>query len=201
MSKTRARPLLSMAVLLAVTIALMLLSKNACAAGACDTEDFYPSEYYIDKYNWGSIDVIMADYKWDKKSKYFVQGNRLVFDYYRTVNCTNGADKDVYDYDRMYTSLPEPHRVDIEEYDPWNPKCWISPRSCNEEAEVGTNSPHKIEVGRWYYLDVYFRVKSSDYYGMRIEPEVEPVTTITPPPWEEWCELACYYTKAGSSGW
>jgi len=78
MSKTRARPLLSVAVLLAATVALVLLSKNACAAGTCDAEeDFYPSGRVIDKYNWGSTDVIAAYYKWDKKSKYFVQGNRL----------------------------------------------------------------------------------------------------------------------------
>jgi len=200
MPKTRARPLPSVAVLLAATIALMLLSKNACAAGTCDTEDFYPSERLIDKYHWGSTDVITAYYKWDKKSQYFVQGNRLVFDYFRTVSCTNGADKDVYDYDDMRTSLPPPPRVDIEENGKWGPLCWIVPSICNEEAEVGTDSPHQIEVGKWYYLAVYFKVKSSDYYGMRIEPEVEPITT-TPPPWEEWCELACYYTKAGSSGW
>jgi len=45
----------------------------------------------------------MGHYKWDKKPQYFVEENRPVFDYYRTLNRTNGADKDVYDYDDTRT--------------------------------------------------------------------------------------------------
>jgi hypothetical protein len=117
------------------------------------------------------------------------------------VSCDDGTDKDVYDFIRHYTDLPEPDRVDVEEWNPWNPLCYISPRSCNEEVEIGTKSPQNIETNKWYTVVAYFVVKKAEKYAMRIEPEVEPATTITPPPWEEWCQLACYDTTAGSGGW
>jgi len=117
------------------------------------------------------------------------------------VSCNDGTDKDVYDYVDYYTDLPLPDRVDPEEWNPWNPKCYISPRSCNEEVEIGTKSPQDIETNKWYAVVAFFVVKKAENYAMRIEPEVEPANTITPPPWEEWCLLACYNTKAGYSGW
>jgi len=43
------------------------------------------------------------------------------------------------------------------------------------------------KTGKWYYLTI---IKPSNCYDMRIEPEVKLGTTITPPPWEEWCEFA-----------
>lgn len=60
----------------------------------------------------------------------------LSFDYLRTVSCTDGTDKDVYDYIFMVTNLPDP-RVNIEEWNPWNPVCYIPVLKnafCNEEA-------------------------------------------------------------------
>jgi hypothetical protein len=190
------------------TAALMLLiatASHTCAAGACDTEDFYPSQYIHRKWSYvvgnQRIDAITTYNLWTSKSQYFRSGFYFSFDFYRTVSCNDGTDKDVYDYLFYRTSLPDPPREDVEEWNPWNPLCYISPRSCNEEVEIGTKSPQNIETNRWYYVDVYFVVKKAEKYAMRIEPEVEPATTITPPPWEEWCELACYDTKAGSSGW
>ncbi|MEM4591892.1 MAG: hypothetical protein QW196_00640 [Sulfolobales archaeon] len=146
--------------------------------------------------------MIMSDYYWTKKSQYFADGYYLSFDYLRTVSCTDATDKDVYDYitGSLRTNLPKPHRENIEE---WNPIiCWIDVGTCDEEAELGTRNPKDIQLNTWYYLDAEFKVKAvGEKYAMRVEPEVEPATNYTPPPWEEWCQLACYYTTAGSSGW
>ncbi|MFN3804499.1 MAG: hypothetical protein ACK4SY_05545 [Pyrobaculum sp.] len=196
------------ALLLAVVMSAAII---AYAAGTCDTEDFYPSNYYIDKVydSINNIDTIISFYLWSKRSQYFQQGYYLSFDYYRTVSCTDGTDKDVYDYivkGTSFTNLPQPTREDVEEWRPcsWDPFSWIcciSPRSCNEEVELGTKSPHLIELNKWYYIYADFTVKSRDYYAMRIEPEVEPATTITLPPREEWCLLFCRETMSGKSGW
>lgn len=193
---------------IALATALLINTVNVCAAGICDTEDFYPTYHVHSKFNSTSngnvIDTIVSLYYWTKKSKYFAEGYYFSFDYYRTVSCSDGADKDVYDYIRgsLNTNLPLPHREDVEESNPWNPVCWISPRLCNEEVELGTKNPKDIQTFKWYYVRSSYVVKAGgESYAMRIEPEVEPATTITPPPWEEWCLLACYETKVGSNGW
>ncbi|MGB9705423.1 MAG: hypothetical protein ACPL3C_08225 [Pyrobaculum sp.] len=192
--------------LLAVVMSLTFSVKTLCAAGACDTEDFYPSSYILYKSSYtdstGKKDVIYSHYQWSSKSKYFQSGYWFSFDYYRTVSCSDGTDKDVYDFFNASTNLPAPVRKDIEEWNPWNPICYIVPRLCNEEAEIGTESPQNIQLNTWYYLHVYFNVKREESYGMRIEPEVETAGgTTTTTFWEDWCLLACYNTRAGSSGW
>jgi len=192
--------------LTAVILLLLTTTPLGCAAGVCDAEeDFYPTLHNHYKYNFtdpsgSKTDVIVSLLFWTKKSKYFQNGYYVSLDYYRTVSCADGTDKDVYDYSIYDTNLPSP-RVDPEEWNPWNPICYILPRICNEEVEIGMQAPQNIQLNTWYYIRVDFTVKSIDNYAMRIEPEVEPATTITPPPWEEWCLLACYDTKAGSGGW
>ncbi|MCX8137377.1 hypothetical protein [Pyrobaculum aerophilum] len=193
---------ISLVLAVGVLILMATTSKYACAAGTCDTEDFYPSSYYHSKLtSEGQIDIIITGNLWTKKSQYFASGYYFSFDFYRTVSCTDGSDKDVYDYYDYYTDLPAPHRENVEEWNPWNPICYIVPRVCNEEVEIGTENPQNIQTGVWYRVVARFTVKKHESYAMHIEPEVEPATTITPPPWEEWCELACYNTRAGTTGW
>jgi hypothetical protein len=190
---------------LVATVLLIMTIPQAYTTGTCDTEDFYPSSHEHDKWSYidpsgRRIDTIITYSLWGEKSQYFQNGYYFSFDYYRTVSCGDGTDKDVYDYYWGLTNLPNP-RVDVEEWNPWNPLCYALSRICNEEVEIGTKTPQDIQTNTWYYVSVYFTVKKQESYAVRIEPEVEPASTITPPPWEEWCLLACYNTKAGSSGW
>jgi len=109
----------------------------------------YPTLHNHYKYNFtdpsGSKTVIVSLLFWTKKSKYFQNGYYVSLDYYRTVSCADGTDKDVYDYSIYDTNLPSP-RVDPEEWNPWNPICYILPRICNEEVEIGTQAPQNIQL-------------------------------------------------------
>ncbi len=60
---------------IALATALLINTVNVCAAGTCDTEDFYPTYHVHSKFNSTSnenvIDTIVSLYYWTKKSKYF----------------------------------------------------------------------------------------------------------------------------------
>ncbi|AET31587.1 hypothetical protein [Pyrobaculum ferrireducens] len=135
----------------AILLLLIATASHTCAAGACDTEDFYPSSYYHSKWSYTDSsgqkrDYIFTDNLWTKKSQYFTSDNYFSFDFYRTVSCTDGTDKDVYDFWNYLTNLPSPVRIDVEEWRWWDPTCYAVPRMCNEEVEIGTKSPQNIQT-------------------------------------------------------
>jgi hypothetical protein len=176
--------------LVAVPLASLLVKALAPCAGACDTEDFAPippQGEYVFPY------PIMIDGKrvWYLFFKYYYLPDSLKktelslrFDFLRTVSCTDGNDKDIYDYFNWSTNLPGDLIADIEEK-------WLLCPWCNEEAELGTLDPHLIEPGKWYYIRVYFTIKKTGYLGFRVEPEVEPDSGATPTKTQEWCLLDC----------
>jgi|GEM_PF-3394065 len=122
---------------------------------------------------------------WDPVPPVFDENHWYVVDFPRTISCSNGDDKNVYDYSDYGSDLPEPHKVDIEE---WSLSCpW-----CNEETEIGTKRPYEIVAGTQYYIVVYFSVNLHDTpFGMRFEPELEYVGGEN----VDWCLLICVETE------
>lgn len=64
MNSPKLRGLITATMLIAVSVIVTQLVPKACAAGACDVEDFYPSSYYHNKYSYDSNkkDLILSYY-------------------------------------------------------------------------------------------------------------------------------------------
>lgn len=138
-------------------------------SGSCDTEEFKPGYYWYYHCDGSgkTTDCWYLMEKWYTLPSVFDENHWYVVDFLRTVSCTNGDNRNVYDYRDRGTDLPGYIIVDIEE---WSLSCLY----CDEEAEIGTEDPELIEPNMQYYIVVYFDVVlSNTVFGMRFEPELE----------------------------